>query len=516
MTARAWIGLAAVLAAAGCMPRVDPADRAQRLVFADAFGPVSLDPGFSATGAEAPIEAQLYEQLTAIDPQSSDARVVGELAKSWTVSPDGLAIDFRLRPGRVFSDGAPVDAAAVKFSFDRIKAIGRGPSGHLEWLDRVEVTGPLTLRLVLKRRYAAALQLLAHPAASVVNPAQVRAHAGADRGAAWLSAHSAGSGPYVLADIVPNDHVTIAANPRAQRPPVHFRSVEFRAIPDEGVRRLLLERGDVDMTDVISAAFVARYRALRGVAVDMRPGGPSLSFLVLNTRKGPLRDVRLRQAVAAAIDYRALREQVLKGAASQSAGYLTPGSPGYDADAPPPARDLERARALVKQAGYDGRPLKLLIGQLGPVAEFVQSNLAEAGISVHLERRSTAAIQALQASGDFDLVYTGWSLDAPDAAPMLEALFASRSIASGTNGSGYADALSDRLIDQAVGEDDPAKRGVLLAALDRRLRAERPIVMLFSANPVVAYRADIGGVVLDPYAPTLFTFSTMTRRSTTP
>lgn len=507
---------ALALVASGCMPQVDRGDRSEELIVAKAFGPVSLDPGFSTTANETPIQAQLYEQLVAIDPASADAQVVGELAERWVVADDGLSIRFNLRAGGRFSDGSLIDADAVKFSFERVKRIGRGPSGFLEWLDRVEVVDPLTVKLVLKRPYAAALQMLAQPSASVVSPASVRAHDVGDDGTAWLSENSAGSGPYVLGDYRANDYVTMVARPRGGRPQPGFRTIRFRALPDEGVRRLLLERGDVDMTDIVPAALVGRYAAIEGVDVRTSPGGVSQSFLMLNTRSGPLTDVRIRQAVAAAIDYRALRGQVLKGNATQLSGYLTPGSPGFAADEPPPRRDLARAKALLREAGYDGRPLVLLISQLGPVAEFVQSNLAEAGIRVRLERRSGGAIQALQAAGDFDLIYTGWSLDVPDAAPFLEALFTTRGIASGANGSGLSDPDIDRLVEAALVESDPTVRARLLRAADVRLRALRPVVMLFSAKPVAAYRSDLQGVALNPYAPANFDFAAISRVPTRP
>lgn len=516
MISRLVLLSAALLIASGCMPRIDRGDRSQDLVVAKAFGPVSLDPGFSSTANETPIQAQLYEQLVAIDPTSSDARVVGELAERWVVADDGLSIRFDLRAGRRFNDGSPIDADAVKFSFERVKRIGRGPSGFLEWLERVEVIGPLTVKLVLKRPYAAALQMLSQPSASIVSPASVRAHDNGDDGAAWLAENSAGSGPYVLAGFRSNDYVALVASPRGDRPPPGFRTITFRALPDEGVRRLLLERGDIDMTDVVPAAFVARYAAIEGVDVRTSPGGVSQSFLMLNTRSGPLKDVRIRQAVAAAIDYRALREQVLKGNATQLSGYLTPGSPGFASDEPPPQRDLARAKSLLRDAGYDGRPLVLLISQLGPVAEFVQANLAEAGIRVRLERRSGGAIQALQAAGEFDLIYTGWSLDVPDAAPFLEALFTTRGIASGANGSGLSDPEVDRLVEAALAENDPVARARLLRAADLRLRDLRPVVMLFSAKPVVAYRSDLQGVALNSYAPANFDFAAISRAPTRP
>lgn len=500
---------------ASCIPQIDPADRAQRLIIAKAFTPASLDPGDSATGDAAPILDQVYEQLTTLDTASPTADPLGELAESWSTSADGRSIDMVLKAGRRFADGAPVDAAAVKYSFDRVKRIGRASSFYLEWLDRVEVTDPLRFRLHLKRPYSPALQLLAQPATSIISPRSIRAHDPSGDGSAWLADHSAGSGPYVLARNIVGQSVVLTRNPRSQATPTHFAEIEFRALPDEGVRRLLLERGDVDITDIVPAAFVDRYRSLPGVTVLTRPGGVSLSFLTLNTRTGVFADRRMREAVSAAIDYRGLRELVLKGNAIQLAGYLVPGTAGFDSSEPPPRRDLTRARALLAAAGYRGEAAVMLVSLIGPVAEFIQANLREAGINVRIERRFPGALQAQAKAGQFALIYDGWTLDTPDALPMFEALFASRSIAGGTNGSGLSNPRIDELVDRAMATNDAAARRLMMLELDRLLRLERPVVMLFSANSVNAFRSDLAGVEINRYRPFLMPIATMRRAPVT-
>lgn len=483
----------AALAASACMPQQDAADRARHLIFARAFAPISLDPALSMTGNEMPVFAQIYEQLFALSPDSGVDGVTGELAESWQVAADGLSIAVRLRPGIRFADGGTVDADAVRWSLERVKRKGRTPAAALQWLRAVRVDGPLDITLLLHRPYPPALQMLALPAGSVIDPRAVAAHPDG-----WLAENSAGTGPYRVT-AVRGDTVLLGPNPRSRHRIAQFTTVEFRAIPDDGVRRLLLERGDIDMTDIVPAAFVDRYRALDGVAVKSAPGGASVSFLVLNCRRGPLADPRLRRAIAAAIDYRALRDALLKGNAVVPGGYLTPGSPGFAADAPPPARDLALARRLVKEGGYRGEPLALTISLLGPVAEFVQANLADAGIRVVLERRSAGAIQALQAAASFDMIYTGWSFETADALPGLEAMFTRDGLRRGSNASGCTDDALDAMIAEAGRTRALPARAALMRAIDRRLIAMRPVVPLFAANANIAFRADLTGVAPDRY-----------------
>ena len=506
-------GMAVVLMLAliGCMPARDPVERNRTLVIAQAFAPDSLDPAQSTTGNEAPILAQMYETLTGLDPESPDAAVTGVLAQNWAIAPDGLSIDLTLRQDRVFSDGTPVKADDVVWSFRRVKTIGRASAYYLEWLDRVEAVDRHMVRLFLKKPYAPALQMLAQPALGIVNRRAVPGADTADLGRKWLDRNSAGSGSYQSFRFTPGDGVTLASNPRATIVPVQFERIEFRALPDEGVRRLLLERGDVDLTNIVPAALVSRYRTLGGVTVSMVPGGMSQSFLALNARKGLFADPRLRRAAALTIDYAALRAKILKGNVAQLSGYLTPGTPGFDTREPAPQRDLAGARALLGAAEYNGAPVTLLVSQLGPVAEFIQSNLTDAGFVVRIERRQPGAIAAMTAAGQFDLIYDGWSLDSPDATLMIEALLTSKGLANGTNRAGYTNPVVDRNVEAAMATRDPATRTALLTATDRILRADRPIVFLFSANPVIAYRRDLVGVGIDRYRPNLLKLAPLRR-----
>jgi len=514
MIARALSLAVLSLILAGCIPEPDPVDRARTVVVATPFAPQSLDPAQGATGIGLPIIDQLYEQLLRFRSDMQQAEVEGELAQSWQVSADGLRIDITLKEGRVFADGTPISAEDVVWSLDRVKRLGLGSAYFLEWLERAEATGERTLTLTLKRPHALALQLLAHPATSVINRTAALEGAGSDDVDArlWLSAASAGSGPYVLSELRAGESVMLTANPRAAAPPRQFTRARFVALPDEGVRRLLLERGDVDLTVAVPAAFTERYRALDGVAVTSIAGGPSQSFLTLNTRKGPLANIHMRRAIAHAIDYEALRMRVLKGNAVQIPGYIPPGSIGFDPTEPAPERDLVAAQAELVAAGYKGEPLRLMVSMLGPVAEFLQSNLAEAGITVVIERRQPGVMLSLAQAGDFDLIYDGWTLDSPDATAMLEPLLSGRARMNGSNVSGYADRQVDQWLLDAAATASPRARAEILQRVDERLRRDRPLVMIFGANPIIAYRADLEGVSIDTYQSFALPLAGLTRK----
>jgi len=491
--------MALALFLTGCLPQTEQADRDTTFIIAKAAAPLSLDPAVYATANDYPIQELVYEQLVTLDAASPDG-VAPELAHSWRFSRDGLTLDMEMFEDRVFESGAPVDAEAVVFSLNRVVELSRWSSVYLGWLDTVEATGPYSVRLTLKRPYQPALQLLAQAAASIVDPGTVREHQDDDAGIGFLSSHSAGSGPYRVAEITLDGTVVLEPNPMAP-PPRHFTRVEFRPIPDEGVRRLMLERGDVDFTDLVPSAFLDRYAALPGVGVLRGPAGSSLSYLTLNTQNGPLADVRMRQAVLAAIDYAGLRDQVLKGNAIQLPGYLPPASPGFDPDEAAPRRDLDLARTLLEAAGYQGEEIGLVTYQIGPVGEFLQASLREAGLNVRMVRRDAGAVDQMKRDGRFDMIYEGWLVDGPNPAPMLEALFASRNIPGGLNASGLDDPVLDELIDRALATQERGERASLLAEIDAHLRDQAPVAMVFSADPLAAFREDLQGIRIDPFKP---------------
>lgn len=505
------MGLALVSLAA-CQPAAPGFDKLSEVRIAIGADPLALDPAQTTNAFDGAILDLVYEQLTAIDPSSPDGAVVGELAESWSFSEDGRVLTFRLRPGAKFDDGAPVTATAVKASIDRLRAVGPRAEQGLYWLSGVDAPDELTVRFALNQTFPAAPAFLALPAFSVVNPAAVAAHATAGDGAkGWLTENTAGSGSYRVTRWARGQSILLEANTHAARAPRQFKRVTFLVTPNDSARRLLLEKGDVDYLGGLGAAASRGFDDIAGVHVLVSQSTSDMRFLTMNTQRPPLTDARLRQAIVAAIDYDALREKVLAGRVGALAGYLPPGVPGGDPGRAPPRRDIARAKALVAESGYDGRELQLMVSAYGPVAEFLQSQLGEAGIKVKLQRLAPSAIDAQRVSGAFDLFYDGWSMDVPDPVLFFNLAFSSRYVGSGVNASRFASPELDALLDAAMAETDPAKRATLYKAIEDRLIEARPVAMLFSTWPIVAHRADLAGVRVNPYQSSYMNIQDWTR-----
>jgi len=501
----------AVLAVAGCARA--PAHNGTTLVIGQGGDAVSLDPAVSVGSGDGTIMALCYERLTAIDPASADGAAVGELARAWEVSPDGLTWTFHLKEGHRFLSDRPVAAADVAASFERVGKVGRAPSEGLFWMKSVQAIDPATVRFTLNFPFPALPKVLTLTSGSVVDAAAAKQHAvDGDSGQAWLGEHCEGSGPYAVKAWQRGQRITLIANPNASTQPAYFKTVEFKIVPEASSRRIELDKGDLDLISGLGAAEVERYAALKDVALESSSASNSLSYLTLNTTRGVLADVRVRQAIARAIDYNALRDDVLRGQATTPTGLIPARAPGFDPSKPTPTRDVAAAKALLAAAGHpQGIDLTMVVSQPGPVSELIQADLADAGIRLRLQRMSPAALDAARTNGDFDLLYDGWIMDFPDPFIFLNLVFPSPADGGAGNFSHYSNPKVDQLLQTAMTTADPVRRAALYDQAQDMIMADQPIVMLFSPKLVMAHRRSVTDVKVDPYQPNYLNIAAMTR-----
>jgi len=185
-----------------------------RLVIAKASDPQTLDPAVTMDNNDWTVSYPIYQRLVSYEISNEGkglTSVTGELAKSWHVSEDGLQWVFKLNEGHKFSDGTPVDAKAVEYSFKRLFGMGQGPAAPFPEGTKIEATGQMEVTFTLPSAFAPFLYTLAINGASIVNPA-VASQEG-DEGSVWLSNHSAGSGAYMLENWEPGQSLILKPNP---------------------------------------------------------------------------------------------------------------------------------------------------------------------------------------------------------------------------------------------------------------------------------------------------------------
>jgi peptide/nickel transport system substrate-binding protein len=170
------------------------------LVIGKAGDPDNLDPAVTVTNQSWTATYPAYERLVKfkVEDGKGSTEVEGDIASAWTTSDDGKVWTFTIADGHMFASGAPVDAAAVKFSFDRLMKINKGPNESFSQVDSVEVVDPKTMKFNLKEAFAPFLSTLASDGGSIVDPKVMEHEASGAMGQAYLSDHSMGSGAYQI------------------------------------------------------------------------------------------------------------------------------------------------------------------------------------------------------------------------------------------------------------------------------------------------------------------------------
>ncbi|WAJ30390.1 ABC transporter substrate-binding protein [Antarcticirhabdus aurantiaca] len=376
--ARLGRATAAALALLGVGTGATLAQPRSDIVVGMAIEPAGLDPTVAAPVAIGQVVWQnVFEGLTRID---GEGRIQPQLAKSWTVSPDGLVYTFDLAENVTFSNGVPFDAGTAKFSLDRMRATD-STNPQKQFLANVvstEARDPKTLVVTLSKPAANLLFWLAWPASVMVEPGS----------AATNRTQPVGTGPFKLGEWRQGDRLTLVRNETywnaADAPKLD--GATFRFIADPQAQAAALQSGDVDAFPEFGAP-----ELYAGLETDDRfetvVGVTELKVVAgLNNRIKPLDDPRVRQALMMAVDRASLVEGAYSGYGTPIGSHYTPNDPGFRDLTAVHAYDPEKARALLAEAGYpDGFALSIKTPQMAYAtrsAEILQAMLAEIGVTL--------------------------------------------------------------------------------------------------------------------------------------
>jgi len=266
--------------------------------------PETLDPALSSDPADWVAIYPCYQHLMryAKDHGQISGRLEGDLAERWESSPDGLVWSFRLRARQAFDDGSPVDAVAVRDTFERLLRLHHKPALRFPRELRVEVVAPLGVRFVLARPWPGFLEAMASNGAGIVNPRVLDRPEAGPEGRTFLANHSAGSGPYRLAAWERNRFLALVPNPHFGGPvkPM-LQQVRLEICRDPMGMRLLLENGGLDIAEGLPEN---ELELLVHQPLLTLVDAPSFkeTYLYLNHRRPPLDQPVLRQALSWAVD----------------------------------------------------------------------------------------------------------------------------------------------------------------------------------------------------------------------
>jgi len=408
---------------------------AQELVIARVKDAIDLDPSHATDGQSLNVAAEIMEGLVTFRPGTFD--VAGALARSWTVSADGTRWTFRLRPGARFTDGTPVDAAAVKFNFDRWRLQhdpSHGAFNYAYWVSEfggfsddpknpglvrdVIVEAPLQVTFVLARPSGTFLRNLAMQSFFIGSPAAI------ERDPQAFEQHPVGSGPYLLREWLRDDHITLDANPTYTGPlrRASIRTVVIRDIPDQATSVLSIQKGELDMLTDVRSDDAAMLGAQPDIAIVRQPSN-NLAYLAMNMEKKPFDNVLVRRAVAQAIDIPAILRALYGPGTVPGDNWTPPGMLGENEHVKIWPRDVAEAKRLLAQAGFPNGFATTLYLPTTPrpympdpqrLAEAIQADLKEAGIAVTLEPLEFGVFLAKIQNGEHPMCLIGWSGDNGD------------------------------------------------------------------------------------------------------
>ena len=462
----------------------------------------TLDPAVTIDNASWKITYPTYEHL--VSYKGASTGIQPALARSWSSSNDGKTWTFHLATGHTFSDGSPVNAAAVKFSFDRLLKINQGPAGSFTEVVRVEAPNPTTVTFTLDSPFAAFPSTLATNYASIVNPKVMDHQENADEGQAYLADHTMGSGPYQLVSRVKGQSLTLGLNPHYTGPKPTITKAVFQIVSDPSAQRLQLQRGDVDIAEGITIDQIKSLETSQGITVIRKPS-LLVDYMYMNVSKGnpALKNTSVRKAISYAIDYKGLIEATQQGQATQMRGPIPQGMWGHDDSLLQYTYQPTKAKQLLASAGVGTMaPLTLLYSDheawWPTEALTIQANLKSVGIPVKLSKVEYATEREMLDKGQFDLALGVWSPDYADPYMFMNFWFDSKNGGLAGNRAFYSNPQVDSLIRKAAVVTDQTQRAQLYQQAQKIVVEDAPYVYLYQTNFLLPVRSSVTGFEFNP------------------
>lgn len=463
-----------------------------------ANGPNNLDPRMGTDDASQKIHQLIFDNFMELDEH---LRVVPKLAETLE-HPDPLTYVATVRRGVRFHDGRELTAADVVFTFGEFldPAVVSPRKGGYRELRSVEARDPYTVVFTLKQPFASFPINLIMPI--------VEKGAGPE-----LRDHPVGSGPYRFVRYAADDRIELAANPDYWGGAPRNAGLVLKIVPDDVMRGLELEKGTLDLVvNDIAPDIVHQMRQNAALQVVQAPG-VDYQYIGLNAQDAHLKDVRVRQALAYAVDRDAIVDYLRRGLAVPANGMLSPLSWAAASDVPSYPHDPDRARALLDEAGYpdpdgDGPGARMTLSLKVSNIEFnrlqstvIQQNLREVGIDLDVRTYEFATLYADVLAGNFQMYTLQWTAGSLADPDILRRVFHSKQMPpAGFNRGRYSNPEVDALLDEASDEQDPARRLALYSQVQRIVARDVPYVSLWYKTNVAVARRGLSGVHLTPLA----------------
>lgn len=396
------------------------------LVYGRGADAVSLDPINVTDGESIRVTHNVFETLLEYD---ENLELQPKLATEYSSSEDGLTWTFKLREGVKFHDGTDFNADAVVFNFDRwmdpenpchkggdfpyypfLYGGFKGDENHL--IEHVKATGEHELEIKLKRKTAPFLSYLAISMFGIASPAALEEFEGD------VNEHPVGTGPFKFEEWNRNNTITLVKNPdywMEGKP--YLDKVIYQVIPENSARLNALQTGEIDVLDGMNATDTNAVEETEGLELLKRPSF-NIGYMAFNTEKKPFDDPKVRQAINMAINKEEIVDAFYNGLAETATSPLPPSLWGYDDTLDPYEYNVEEAKKLLAEAGFENGFETELYTMSNPrpympepvkIAEAIQADLAEVGITAEIVSTEWATYLEDTKQGKHTMAMYGWT-----------------------------------------------------------------------------------------------------------
>lgn len=454
----------------------------------------NLDPHFSSQiNSMAIVERKVYEGLVYMDKNSTYKPA---LATEWKQVND-TTWEFKLRKGVTFHDGAPFNAEAVQKTIARVlDKKDPSPRANLfSMIKEVKAVDEFTVQLILEYPYAPLLSVLASAEGSIISPKAIQ-EIGKD-----LSKKPVGTGPYKFQSWTPGQEVVIVKNDSYWGEKANLDKVVFKAVPEGTTRIAMVETGEAQVAEQLPVTEIERVKASSSMTLG-RFEAFATHHLGFNVTKKPFDDVRVRQAIAYAIDKDSIVKGVYNNVGKTTSSTLGGKVIGFSPNIKGYNYDLNKAKQLLAEAGYpNGFKATVFLNdnkERTNAAEVIQSQLKGIGIDLQVKVMEFGAYLDATSKGQAEMFLSGWGNATGDADYNQYNLFHSSSKGAPGNHSFYDNKEVDKLIEAGRREADPEKRKQIYEQVQAIEMKDLPLMPYLNSENLAAISKNVEGVWISP------------------